>query len=239
MKSISFQWTPGVENWEAETVVSTIAHLQEVALVLGQRAGFSVERGELRPLGTWVIPQLPRGSPYWSTLWYVEQSLDEATGQIVGPRFIRAIRDEPWQQAGPHYDVAIVDHDLRDAPERNIAPGSDPHVFASCRPNLAAVLSVHRLRGIAAPAERQIALRRLALHAFGRVLELPAAGRESNVETAHGGPGCLNRCALRLAADPAQLLDLAREEHETRTIFCAECTANLLDHVIRTHFQLN
>ncbi|MDE2867112.1 MAG: hypothetical protein OXN91_00550, partial [Chloroflexota bacterium] len=141
MKSISFQWTPGVESWEAETVVSTIAHLQEVALVLGQRAGFSVERGQLRPFGTWVIPQLPRGSPYWSTLWYVEQSLDKANGQIVGPRFIRTLEQEPWQQAGPHYDVAILDHDLRDDPEHNISPQSDPHVFASCRPDLAAVLS--------------------------------------------------------------------------------------------------
>lgn len=239
MKSISFQWTPGVENWEAETVVSTIAHLQEVALVLGQRAGFSVERGQLRPLGTWMIPQLPRGSPYWSTLWYVEQSLDQATGQIVGPRFIRAIEREPWQQAGPHYDVAILDHDLRDAPERNITPQSDPHVFASCRPNLATVLSVHRLRAIPEPALRQRALRRLALNAFGQVLELPAANRAANVETALGGLGCLNRCTLRVAADVGQLLAFAREEHHARTIFCSECTENLLDHVIRTHFSPN
>ncbi len=239
MKSISFQWTPGVESWEAETVVSTIAHLQEVALVLGQRAGFSVERGQLRPFGTWVIPQLPRGSPYWSTLWYVEQSLDAENGQIVGPRYIRTFEQEPWQQAGPHYDVAILDHDLRDAPEHNIAPESDPHVFASCRPNLAAVMSVHRLRAISQASERQTALRRLAINAFGQVLELPAANRQSNVEVALGRTVCLNRCALRFAADVGQLLAFAREEHKTRTIFCAECTADLLNHVIRTHFHSN
>ena len=199
MKSISFQWTPGIESWEAETVVSTIAHLQEVALVLGQRAGFSVERGHLRPFGTWVIPQLPRGSPYWSALWYVEQSLDEASGQIVGPRFIRTLEREPWQQAGPHYDVAILDHDLRDAPEHNISPRSDPHVFASCRPNLAAVLSVHRLRAISETSQRQTALRRLAINAFGRVLELPGASRQTNVEMARGKPGLPQplRVALR------------------------------------------
>ena len=239
MKSISFQWTSGVESWEAETVVSTIAHLQEVALVLGQRAGFSVERGQLRPFGTWVIPQLPRGSPYWSTLWYVEQSLDEDTGQIIGPRFIRTLEQEPWQQAGPHYDVAILDHDMRDVPEHNFTPRSDPHVFASCRPNLAAVLSVHRLRAIPEAAQRQTALRRLAINAFGRVLELPAASRQSNVEMARGSLGCLNRCALRFAPDVGQLLAFAQEEHESRTIFCAECTADLLNHVIRTHFHTN
>lgn len=239
MKSISFQWTPGVESWEAETVVSTIAHLQEVALVLGQRAGFSVERGQLRPFGTWVIPQLPRGSPYWSTLWYVEQSLDKANGQIVGPRFIRTLEQEPWQQAGPHYDVAILDHDLRDAPERNISPQSDPHVLASCRTDLAAVMSVHRLRAIPEASQRQTALRRLAINAFGQVLELPAADRQTNVEMALGRLACVNRCALRFTPDVAQLLDFAHEEHETRTIFCRECTADLLEHVIRTHFHPN
>jgi len=108
MKSISFQWTEGVAPWEAETVVSTVAHIQEVMLVLGQRAGLSLNRGELRPFGTWVIPGIPRGSPYWSTRWYVDQSLDKATGQIYAPKFINVLRDEPWQQVGPHYDVAVV-----------------------------------------------------------------------------------------------------------------------------------
>ena len=100
MKSISFQWTDGVAPWEAETVVSTVAHIQEVMLVLGQRAGLSLKRGELRPFGTWVIPGIPRGSPYWSTRWYVEQSLDKATGQIYAPKYINVLRDEPWQQVG-------------------------------------------------------------------------------------------------------------------------------------------
>ena len=135
--------------------------------------------------------------------------------------------------------MAILDHDLRDAPEHNIAPQSDPHVFSSCRPNLAAVLSVHRLRAISEGALRQTALRRLAIHAFGRVLELPAGNRQTNVETARGSLSCLNRCALRFAPDVGQLLAFAREEHETRTIFCAECTADLLNHVIRTHFHSN
>jgi len=135
--------------------------------------------------------------------------------------------------------VAILDHDLRDAPEHNISPQSDPHVFASCRPNLAAVLSVHRLRAISEASQRQTALRRLAINAFGQVLELPAADRQSNVEMALGRLGCRNRCALRVAPDVAQLLEFAREEHETRTIFCRDCTADLLEHVIRTHFHPN
>ncbi|MDE2897819.1 MAG: hypothetical protein OXO54_05815, partial [Chloroflexota bacterium] len=116
---------------------------------------------------------------------------------------------------------------------------SDPHVFASCRPDLAAVLSVHRLRAITQASQRQTALRRLAINAFGQVLELPAADRQTNVEMALGRLSCLNRCALRFAPDVGQLLDFAHDEHETRTIFCAECTADLLNHVIRTHFHPN
>ena len=239
MKSISFQWTPGVQPWEAETVVSTIAHIQDVAAVLGQRAGFNVSRSQLRPFGTWVIPGVPRGSPYWSTLWYVEQSLDPETGQIVAPTFIKTVEREPWQQASPHYDVAIVEQDLRDEHEYNIAPNKDPHVLSSHKSGLATALSVHRIRSIGDPEDRRIALRRLATNAFGHVLELPSPKRHDNIETSYGRISCQNLCSMRFASDNAQLLKLGQEEHDSRIIFCDACTQDLLDHVVRTHFSTN
>ena len=208
-------------------------------MVLGQRAGFSVTRSPLRPLGTWIIPSIPRGSPYWSTLWYIEQSLDEKSGQIIAPQFIKIVEREPWQHAAPHYDVAILDQDLRDEPERNILADSDPHVFASCQPNLATAISVYRLRSIGDPEHRRTALRRLAIHAFGHVLDLPSSRRQENVELARGQINCLNTCSMRFASSVTQLVDLGSEEHDSRIIFCKECTEDILDHVVRTHFSTN
>ena len=239
MKSISFQWTPGVKSWEAETVVSTIAQIHDASTVLGQRAGFSVSRSQLRPFGTWVVPNVPRGSPYWSTLWYVEQSLDPATGQIIAPKFLKTVELEPWQQVSPHYDIAIVEQDLRDEYEHNITPNNDPHVLSSYKADLATALSVYRLRSIIDPEARRIALRRLAINAFGHVLELPCPKRHTNIETTHGRISCQNLCTMRFATDAAHLLKLGKEEHNSRIIFCDACTQNLLDHVVRTHFSSN
>ncbi|MBH41012.1 MAG: hypothetical protein CL790_07290 [Chloroflexi bacterium] len=239
MKSISFQWTPDIQSWEAETVVSTIAQIQDVSTVLGQRAGFSVSRSQLRPFGTWVMPGVPRGSPYWSTLWYVEKSLDPETGQIVAPTLLKTIEREPWQQASPHYDVAIVEQDLRDEHEYNITPNTDPHVLSSYKSNLATAISVHRIRSISDPEDRRIALRRLAINGFGHVLELPSRSRHDHIETSYGRIACQNLCSMRFASDNAQLLELGREEHDSRIIFCDACTQDLLDHVVRTHFSTN
>ncbi len=239
MKSISFQWTEGVAPWEAETVVSTVAHIQEVMLVLGQRAGLSLNRGELRPFGTWVIPGIPRGSPYWSTRWYVDQSLDKATGQIYAPKFINVLRDEPWQQVGPHYDVAIVHADLLDAPERNAGGASDPHVLASTETDLAAVLSMHRLRRIPEHDDRRMAVRRLATRSFGQVLDLPGPDRKQAVDLVHGQRVCTNVCVMRAAPRPEDILELARQEHRSRIVFCRDCTNDLLDQVVATHFSQN
>src|SRR5438067_664616 len=68
------------------------------------------------------------------------------------------------------------------------------------------VRPVHRLRGIPEEAERLTALRRLAIHNFGHVLEIPREGRASVVQS---GPvrHCTNPCAMG-AAD--QIADLRR-----------------------------
>ena len=239
MKAISFQWTTEVEPWEAEAVVSTVAHIQEIMVVLGQRAGLSLARAPLRPFGTWVIPNVPRGSPYWSSLWYVQQSLDKETGQVHGPRFIETVRNEPWQRAGPHYDVALLHFDLTERADRNVEGAGPPFVLSTFEPGLAAILSVNRLREIQDRDARRVALRRLAINAFGHVLELPRAGRTEATTTVNGVLSCTNICAQRSATDAASLLALAREEDASRTIFCPHCTSDLLDHIVATHFHQN
>ncbi len=239
MKAISFQWTADVEPWEAEAVVSTVAHIQEIMIVLGQRAGLSLAPAPLRPFGTWVIPNVPRGSPYSSSLWYVQQSLDEETGQVHGPRFIETVRNEPWQRAGPHYDVALLHFDLTERADRNVEGMGPPFVLSTFEPDLAAILSVNRLREIEERDARRVALRRLAINAFGHVLELPRAGRGEATTTVNGVLSCTNICAQRSATDAASLLELAREEDAARTIFCTHCTSDLLDHIVATHFHQN
>lgn len=239
MKAISFQWTEGVEPWEVETVVGTVAHVQEVMLVLGQRAGLSLTRGQLRPFGTWVIPGVPQGSPYWSTHWYVDQSLDPISGKIYAPKFIEAVRREPWQQSGPHYDVAIVHLDLLDTAERNAGGLSDPHVLAAAESNLGTLISMHRLRRIHDHDDRRLAVRRLATREFGQVLDLPGRDRSTAIDLVRGQRVCTNPCVMRPALCPEDVLDLARSEHRSRIVFCRDCTNDLLDHLVSTHFLPN
>ena len=112
------------------------------------------------------------------------------------------VRHEPWQQIGPHYDVAIVHPDLLDAPERNAGGTSDPHVLAAVEPNLAAVLSMHRLRRIPDHDDRRMAVRRLATRSFGQVLDLPGVKRTQAVDLVHGRRVCTNVCVMRAAPAP-------------------------------------
>ncbi len=239
VKAISIQWTSEVAPWEAETVVATLAHMQEVVMVLGRRAGLGMNRGQLRPFGNWVIQDAPPGAPFGSSLWYAQQSLNSDTGQISGPRFLELFRQEPWQQAAPHHDLAIVHHDLVDRPARNREDEGHPYVLSSFVSDLGAVLSVQRLRTLQNEAQRRQALRRLTLNAFGQVLQLPGPARTENVSEIQAARWCTNRCALRHAPDVATMLDLAVEEEKTRTILCPQCTSDLLDHTVTTHFSPN
>lgn len=208
-------------------------------MVLGQHAGLSLTRPQIRPFGTWVIPSVKEGSPYWSTLWYVQRSFDPARGQISGPRFIDVIRNEPWQQAGPHFDIAVVDADLVDAEPHNV-PGIDrAYALTATEPNLACVLSVYRLRRLSDNTDRRLALRRVALQGFGRVLQLPSPQRIESVEDTRGLRHCTNVCLMRDAPDAESALRLAREETAARIMLCRACTNDLLDHVVQTHFSPN
>src|SRR5439155_22083455 len=148
----------------------------------------------------WYRPSVPEGSPYWGTTWYVDSSYDALRKQVVGRRFLDLVREEPWQKESPHWDVALIDRDLVDAPPTVVGESRGDFVLGTSIPELAAVLSVYRLRGLVRSELRELALRRLVIHHFGQILGLPAASRHDDVEESEGRRFCTGTCVMRRAA---------------------------------------
>lgn len=238
MKSISVQWTRNVELGEARTALEGIAATFEAVLRIAAGKGFDLGRPDLRPFGTWHIPGVEMGSPYWSTRWYVTESLDPETGKIRGERFIDIIRGEPWQKLGAHYDVALIHFDLEADSERMASVDGSSFALSSTEANLAAVISVLRLRELTDGDEFAMALRRLAVHSVGHILEAAKPVRPT-VQTSFGDPHCTNLCVMRHAATVPDVLELAVEEEEAGVLFCAECASDVLSHALRNHFAPN
>src|SRR5438093_8066964 len=140
MKSISIMWAEGVTEAEAATVVETVKQLVKTVYDVSLKAGVGLSPTAIRPFGTWVIPSIPAGDPYSGTHWYIETAYDRDRRQVVAERFLELVKQEPWQRANPHFDVAVLDQDLA---ERSDEPG---FVLASVLPGTATVMSVHRLR---------------------------------------------------------------------------------------------
>ena len=106
---------------------------------------------------------------YGSPDWYQGQALtgsDKGFGQQVDAVGIdRLLRSEPYQRDHPHYDVMVVDKDLRtDSDDNNFVYGigSFPNV----------VLSTRRFMNIRDTNDRLASLANLAAHELGHVLGL-------------------------------------------------------------------
>ena len=239
MKSISVQWSEGVTMPEARLVIEGIAKAVEAALTVAARTGIGLGKPEIRPFGTWYIPQIEEGSPYWSTMWYINQSLDESTGSIFGPRFIDTIRAEPWQQANAHYDVAIMDYDLIDEPEMMASDELSSYALSSTERNLAAVISVKKLRELSDDDVFRRSLIRLTAHSFGHILEAPSVDRPKSTIRSFGDIHCSNTCVMRHVGLVGDLVDAALEESEARVLYCEECEQDILEHAIKYHFSLS
>jgi hypothetical protein len=224
MKSVSIMWAAGVSEDEAQTVVGTVRDLLRVVYDICLKSGVVLGPTAIRPFGTWVIPSIPSGDPYSGTHWYVDTAYDRTLGQVVGTRFLELVKREPWQSANPHFDVAVLDRDLTDGPEKS----ASGFVLASSLPGTATVISVHRLREIADEHERKAALRRLVIHSFGHVLDVPAPSRTEAVSTDGRERHCTNACVMRHAASPEELVALAGEERETGVLLCPECRRDVL-----------
>ncbi len=239
MKSISIQWTEEVSLAEARAVLSGVSDAVELGLALSAKLGVGLVRPEIRPFGTWRIPSIKKGSPYWSTLWYVHESLDRMSGYIDGRKFLDTIRQEPWQEAGAHYDIAIVHHNLTDDSDKMVQDGDIQYSLSSTSEDLAAVISTKQIRTVNDDRQRREALTRLAVHSFGHVLQTTNRSGPT-VRLAYGEKHCTNAgCVMRHAATTAELLALSSDEADSEEWFCNECSEAMLRHLLRNHFSVN
>ncbi|HEY3080809.1 MAG TPA: hypothetical protein VGM69_13015 [Chloroflexota bacterium] len=236
MKSVSIMWAEGVSEAEASTVVATVRDLLRVIYEVAIKSGVALGPTAIRPFGTWVLPSIKQGDPYWGTHWYIDTAYDRGLGQVMGPRFLELVKQEPWQRMNPHFDVAVLDRDLTDAPAKRI--GTD-FVLASALPGTGTVISVHRLREVAPEEQRLAALKRLVVHNFGHVLEVPAAERTGAVEPSAGERHCTNLCVMRHAGSVDELLERMREEQSSGILFCPDCRLDILRSVLRQRISRN
>jgi len=231
-------WSDGITDTEARAAVTTVRDFVRGIHDVCAMYGLILGPTQIRPFGTWIIQAIPRGDPYWGTQWYVESATDRQRGQIIAPRFLELVRREPWQQAMPHFDLAIMEADLWDEPERALGTASDPFVLSACLPGIAAVISVHRLRGIPDLRNRISALRRLIVHNLGHVLEVPAVDRENAVDSVGGERHCANHCVMRHTTGIDHLIALADQERSGPS-FCEACRRDLVRSAILQRLSNN
>jgi hypothetical protein len=229
MKSISIMWAEGVTDAEAATVVKTVKQVVQVMYDLCLKAGVGLSPTAIKPFGTWVMPSIPAGDPYSGTQWYIDTAYDPALGQVVAPRFLELVKQEPWQIASPHLDVAVLDRDLTDGASS---------VMGSSLPGTATVISVHRLRGLSELEAQLTALRRLVVHNFGHVLEIPREGRLGVIDDRRERH-CTAICGMRDPDDVEELVAMAREEAALGRLLCQECRQDLVRAVLAQRVSRN
>ena len=232
IKPVSVMWTQGVDPAEAQRVVSTVRELLQLVYSIGNQVGLALPTMTIRPFGTWYIPTVPEGTPYWGTRWYVDSSFDSSRQQVIGERFLELVRDEPWQKSNPHWDVAIIDRDLVDRVRAPVDETRQPFALATTVPELGTVLSVHRLRGLVRPEHRQLALRRLVLNHFGQVLGLPSRSRRSGIEVVDSHRFCANQCILRPVTSVEHLVRVAERERGDSVSLCAQCRRDVVEMIL-------
>jgi predicted Zn-dependent protease len=216
-------WSQGVDSAEGEIAVGAVRELLRLVYAVAHQAGLALPPTAIRPFGTWYIPSVPTGSPYSGTGWYVDSSYDLRRQQVVGTRFLDLVREEPWQKANPHWDVALIDRDLVERPD---APAG--FSLGVAIPELATVLSVYRIRALVRPEQRALALRRLVLHHFGLVLGLPNATRRGDVEPVGDRLYCANACVMRRARTIEQVVLFAEQEGREQIRLCERCRHDIV-----------
>jgi predicted Zn-dependent protease len=216
LKPVSIMWAEGVSEAEARTAVQTVRELLKVIYEVARKSGVAIGPTAIRPFGTWIIPSIKQGDPYWGTHWYIDTAFDPERRQVVATRFLDLVRREPFQQQNPHFDVALLDLEL--------AEESGP-ALASALPGTATVISVHRLRAeLTDERPRLEALKRLVVHNFGHVLRIE---------------DCDQLCVMRHADTVEELLERLAEEKSSGVLFCPACRSKLLRTVMLTRLGLN
>lgn len=237
-KSISVIWTAGVSEQESNCLTETI---QQVLRWLFMRRVAALAHPPIRvaAFGNWMIPALVPDRPYWGAQWYVDSSYDEELKRVVAPTFLELVRQEPWQRANPHFDLALLDRDLTDFPTPLAKLRPQRYSLGASYPGTAAVMSVHRVRRLAEDSVRHLALARLVRHHLGHVLGVPQFERKQHTSRLGLETHCTNRCAMRHADTLEALARLALEEDEMGWPYCAECTRDLHSVVVRYSVNWN
>ncbi|HEY64422.1 MAG TPA: hypothetical protein G4O02_07600 [Caldilineae bacterium] len=235
MKPISIMWSEGVTEEEAAQAVFTVHQIINSLFRVRKHKRITPLAPAIRPFGTWVIPAVPRGAPYWGTQWYIDRSLDPELNRVRGPDFLRLVTLEPWQIHDPHFDLAILDLELVADPDD--AP--ETPALGLTEPGTATVISVAPLREIADREERLLALRRLVAHHLGHLARVPRPGRTENVDLTDAEPHCTAICAMRHAANVFELLRYAREEREAGVLYCPACEHDMRVQLASAQFNLN
>ncbi|MCE5257805.1 MAG: hypothetical protein LLG44_01935 [Chloroflexi bacterium] len=236
-KYISVTWAEGITEHEHTLAVSA---LEQVLRWLNLRhpAAFEDPPLHIHLFGNWVIPPLAPDKPYWGTQWYINRSYDEEVERVITPVFLELVRQEPWQKAEPHYDIALLEQDLTDfpAPLARLRPAH--YTLSSSFPGMSAILSVHRIRMLP-EGQRDLALMRLVRHCLGHALGAVDFTRKDDVARLGLELHCSNRCVMRHADDENELVELARDESELPWDFCPTCTRTLQSVMVRESYTWN
>lgn len=232
MKAISIMWTEGVEDLEARSALIAVQKVVETMLHASQEKRLFLPGPDIYPFGTWIVPSIPRGQPYWGTQWYVDNSYDEGTQQIIAPKFLELVQAEPWQQADPHYDLAIVEQDL--ALEERLKGFIS--TLGLVMPGVATIVSVYQLRAVEDLSLRLLSLQRLVSHCLGHLFQVPSPWREEDVEFSFGEKHCKGICVMRHTPDLKKLVEQAVAEAQGGVLFCDACRKDLLTLLVGSHF---
>ena len=135
--------------------------------------------------------------------------------------------------------LIVVLSDLLDEPEVMASDQHSSYALSSTERDLAAVISVSKLRGISDDDAFRRSLIRLTAHSFGHIFEGPSTDRPKSAVRTFGDIHCSNTCVMRHAGLVGDLLDLSLDEHEAKVLFCEECEQDILEHSIKNHFSLS
>jgi hypothetical protein len=224
--SLSLTWSEGVTDWEAEVFTRTV-HETLHWLYFRRPDAFFDPPIRVQTFGNWVIPAMVGQSSYWGSQWYVDSAYDRELDRVIAPVYLELVRNEPWQRATPHLNLALLQEDLTDFPAPMARQRPDYYSLGASFPGQAAVMSAHRLRALAEGAQQRLALARLVRHHLGHVLAIPPFERRQQVLRRGLETHCTNHCAMRHAETVAQLLAYAEDEARLPWHFCAPCTAAL------------
>ncbi len=232
VKFISVTWSEGVTEPESEIMVKTIDETLKWLFLRHPETLFEPPI-RARVFGNWVIPALVPDKPYWGTQWYVNTSYNQELRRVIAPVFLELVRQEPWQRAEPHFDLALLDQDLTDFPPPLAKLRPDHYSLGTSFPGTTAVMSLYRVRGLVDERVRNLAIARLVRHHLGHVLSVPWFTRQDQVARMGLELHCTNACVMRHASTVEQLAQFTLEEMEMGWPFCELCTRELHSVVVR------